>query len=125
MTESINRDLQRKVARAELSRRAFWMAVALLLVGYFGVMGWTVYEVRQTQTEGTPQGRRIVQLQETISDCVNPQGDCYKRGQKRTGDAIATLNLATLYAVYCVDRNPRADVPAIQACVRDLYADGE
>lgn len=125
MTENLDRDLRRRVARAELSRRAFIVGLVFVTACVVGALLALTVAIRQTQTDGTPTGRRIVALQETITDCVTPTGECYKRAQKRTGDAIATLNLATLYAVYCVDRNPHADIPSIQACVRDLYANGD
>lgn len=78
-------------------------------------------EVRATQLEGTPTGRRLLESSDQIISCTTPEGECFKRGQERTADAIATLNLGALYAIFCVDRNPDAGIPAIQRCVRDLY----
>ena len=121
MAEQIDTDLQRKVARAELSRRAFWLSLGLFIATFFGGLGWTVYEVRQTQTEGTPTGRRIVALQTTIEDCVNPAGECYKRSRANQESIVQTLNLGAVYAVFCVQRNPDAELPGIKDCVRALY----
>lgn len=99
MTEQMDHALQRKVARAELSRRAFWMSVAILCAAFFGAMGWTVYEVRSTQLEGTPTGQKLLTSADRIIDCTTPEGECYKRSQQRTGDAVSALNDATLRIV--------------------------
>lgn len=127
-----NPELARKVARAELSKRAFVLILALFVFSFSGVMAWGVYEIRKTQTEGTPTGKRIVALaettkttQDTLLDCVQPTGECYKRSRQNQADIVATLNLGAVYAVYCVDRNPQAEIAEIQACVAKLYESGK
>lgn len=116
-----DRSLERAVARRELLRRLILLSLLIFAASVgLGLLGLSL-QIRQTQTDGTPTGKRIVALQETINDCVNPKGECFKRGQARTADAIATLNLGALYAVYCVDHNPSAEIAKIQACVRRLY----
>lgn len=113
--------MQRKIARAELSRRAFIVTIAVLATSVVAALLALTLAIRQAQTDGTPTGKRIVALQETISDCVDPTGECYQRSQKRQAGVVATLNLGALYAIYCVDRNPQADIAEVQRCVQRLY----
>lgn len=116
-------------------RKAGWAAVFVgvgALVILFGWMQATMLdltqEVRKSQIEGTPFGKRVLASSDRVLDCTDPEGECFKRGQARTADVITTLNLGTVYAVFCVNRNPGASIEAVQRCVRDLYGapeDGE
>lgn len=121
MVEPLDHELHRKQVREVAGRRLLWVLVALLIIlVLLGQLGLSL-QIRQTQTDGTPQGKRIVALQQTISDCVNPQGACYKRSRQNQEDVVQALNLGTVYAVYCVNRNPDATLEEVQACVRKLY----
>lgn len=127
-----DRAYERAETRRELLRRFILLALVLFAAGVgFGLLGLSL-QIRQTQTDGTPTGRRIVSLQETINDCVNPEGACYQRSQKRTADVVSALNDGALFAVLCVQRNPavvnqpvEVAVAQIKACVQDLAAQGE
>jgi len=125
---TVDHELARKVARAELSKRALFVLIGIVGGAIVLTQIFLLFAIRGTQNEGTPTGRRIValsqttvDLQRTINDCVNPEGKCYQRSRDNQADVVATLNLGALYAVYCVDRNPQADIEDIQRCVKDLY----
>lgn len=119
--ERIDRDLQRKVARAELSRRALIVTMLLVAALVVGTQLVTILQVRKTQIEGTPTGQKLSASAERILDCTDPNGECYEKSQKRTADVIAALNLGALYGAYCVQQNPDATIPEVKACVKSLY----
>ena len=118
---TVDQQLQRRVARAELSRRAFIVGSALVAAFVVAALLTLSIQVRRTQLEGTPTGQRLLESSNRVLDCTSPDGECYKRSQKRTADVVTTLNLGALYAIFCTDRLPRADIKKIQACVRRLY----
>lgn len=118
-------DLERRITRSEFWRRILVLSVVLTFIVLISGLVTLSLQIRRTQETGSPIGKRIVGLTETIEGCVNPGGTCYQRSRKNQAEAIATLNLGALYAVYCVDRYPRASIAEVQACVRDLYRSSE
>lgn len=121
-------NLQRAVARQELARRLLAVALVAFMVGISLSFLGISWQIRRTQLEGSPTGQRLLASSDAVLDCTSPEGECFKRSQKRTADVVATLNLGTVYAVFCVNRNPGADIADIQKCVRSLYdapSDGE
>lgn len=118
-------DLHRKLARAELSRRAFIVSIAFVTALVVGALLTLSIQVRQTQIEGTPTGQKLLTASDRILDCTDPKGECYQRSQKRTADVVAALNLGAIYGAYCVQQNPRSTLPEIKACVEELYAEDQ
>lgn len=51
--------------------------------------------------QGNEQRKAIKAETELIEDCVTPDGECFARGQERTADAVASINIVTQYAVIC------------------------
>lgn len=85
-------------------------------------------EVRDTQIEGTPTGKKLIASADRILDCTDTTGDCYKRNQESTAQAVADLtgNLTrvVVLASACSSDLPRAlsvreREVAIQSCIID------
>lgn len=128
MTENMDRTLQRKVARAELSRRAFIVTVAFLAAALSGALLTLSLAIRSTQLEGTPTGRRLLEASDRIIDCTSPEGECYKRSQKRTGDAVSALNAATariVAAALACQADGATTEDDLLACITQRLDDGE
>lgn len=84
-------------------------------------------EVRNTQLEGTPTGKKLLESAEIIKDCTTPEGDCYKRAQERTADAVGDINRVVIMAAACASGLPAGlsvdeRQTEIQACVIDRLA---
>ncbi len=63
------------------------------------------------------------QNQETgdrIRSCTDPAGECFKRGQQRTGKAVAGINQVTIAVGQCVKDPPVHDV---RACLIKVMAE--
>lgn len=80
-----------RVTRYEVMKRALIIfisvVVTVVLVGVFvgvHVLVGLARDNRQTLT--------------TIRDCTQPSGACYRRGQQRTAEAVASLNAGTQQA---------------------------
>lgn len=118
---TVDQNVRRQVARAELTRRAFIVGAAFLTAALVGALLTLTLAIRSTQLEGTPTGQKLVRSADRILDCTDPNGDCFKQSQARTADVVAALNLGALYGAYCVQQNPDASIPQIKACVKRLY----
>lgn len=116
-----DQDLARRIARAELWRRVLVVSIVLTFAVLIGGVLWLSAQIRQTQQDGSPVGRRLVSLSETINGCVNPGGECFQRSQERQSNAVAMINLGALYGAYCVQHNPDATPGELKRCVERLY----
>lgn len=47
------------------------------------------------------QGRIIKQQAFQINDCTQPTGKCYKRGAKKTGEAVGSIGMTSVAAAAC------------------------
>jgi hypothetical protein len=102
--------------------RAAWLflgclASALIVAVLYALLAGahTTQAIRETQVNN-----RV--LLNTIRDCTQPTGECYRAGQKRTGDAVATINRVVILAAACaaVTTGTEPQVEArIHACVID------
>lgn len=61
---------------------------------------------------------QIKRLAAQIESCTNPTGECFKRGQRRTGEAVASINDVILAAAACDEGS--TPLPEIRACVAEL-----
>lgn len=67
---------------------------------------------------------------ERVRDCTDPAGACFKAGQQRTGQAVASINDAVVAAIACA-QEPPAVPPAkvaernetIRRCVEAVLTD--
>lgn len=94
---------------------------ALVLVGVLTTVAQTrelVGAVRETQQTNTG----TVNL---IRDCTEPQGGCFKRGQRRTAGAIDAITNASVYAAACADQPGVQGSDEIFACVVRKFAEDQ
>ena len=90
-----------------------------------------VDEVRKTQLEGTPLGKQLATSADRILDCTNPDGECTKRNQQQTAEAVRDLT-GNLTRVIVISAACSAGLPdgltvrqrevRIQSCVIDRLA---
>lgn len=103
----------RKVAWLFLGCLTSALVVAVLYALLAGAH--TTQAIRETQVNNRT-------LLNTINDCTQPTGKCYRAGQKRTGDAVASINRVVILAASCAvgenGREPQVEA-RIQACVID------
>lgn len=57
---------------------------------------------------------------DAIMDCTTPEGDCYRRSQDSTGDAVGGINVYAVYAAACADRPDTQTVTEIEKCILRL-----
>lgn len=82
-------------------RRIGWALVYLLVAALALSVVGVVAAIRQTQIEGTPNGRKILAASERILDCTDPEGECYQQGRKQTADAVSDVNRVVVLAAAC------------------------
>lgn len=125
----MNRGLVRPVIWALIG-----VGIALLVIG--GITATIRIQelttaIRETQQTGSPvllevarsaaqaktaaEASKAVQVQ--IADCLDPDGLCYKRSQRRSASAIGSINEITYYAVSCADEPGTQSLEEIQTCV--------
>lgn len=101
------REVRAKVARAETVKRAFIIVTAFLVAAVLVLVLWT---------------------QQTIRGCVDPDGECSKRGQEQTAKAVGDLNRVTILAAACAGELPPGltvdqRVDLISACITKRLAE--
>lgn len=85
-------------------------------------------EIRATQQAGSPAVKAAIDAAESadagtdyIKDCVEAGGECYKDNQRRSADAIASLNQVAILASGCAagfaELPPDRRVAETQQCV--------
>jgi len=114
-------ELARRVARADFFGRLTRIVALGLLIGILGLLVWLAISIRDTQLEGTPTGKAILESSNRIKSCTTPGADCYERGVRAQAGAISSINEITIYAVTCGQQNPDASVTVVQDCVQSLY----
>jgi hypothetical protein len=115
--------------------RVIGNVVVFSLVGVFLVLlltnvartGDLVSAIRETQKSNTGLTRETHSTTDLIRSCVDPSGRCFKRGQRRTAQAVADINRVIVLAAACsVGVPPSLSVAdrqvAIQSCVIDRLA---
>lgn len=89
------------------------MVLATLLQTYL-----LAEEIRDSQQTNS-------QIIDTIKDCTQPKGDCYREGQRRTNSAVVAISEATsqaaVYAAYCVKQVSNESVAQIERCVNEQF----
>jgi hypothetical protein len=115
------RPLPRAETRALFFRR---MAVAFMAAALMVALGAVLYiavQIRGTQIEGSPTGKRI-------ESCTTPGKPCYDRGQAQTAKAVAQLLTGNVNALACAMQVPPGTtvdetIDLITACLRRLPVD--
>ena len=98
-------------------RGSAWAVIGALVATLVVGLIWT-------QTQMTERTKAIRAAQESstaslrvIKDCTRPQGQCFERGQRQTGQAVATINEVSIIAAACADDPARQTVEQIRVCV--------
>lgn len=126
---------EHQIARTTAARRLAVGLLAISVVLMLVVATLGVVLIRSSQKANTStldsardaaeSAKRSVTL---IEDCVTPQGECAKRGQKQTAKAIGDIGQAQLIMLSCaftVDRpgmTAEEFLAALQPCVARMVA---
>lgn len=65
-----------------------------------------VTAIRETQTTNTAVVQDTHATAELIKSCVEPSGDCFRQGQRRTATAVADINRVVILAAACASGLP-------------------
>lgn len=99
--------------RPELVRkRAVNIAMGRLLIALFII--WLV-GTNMIQVWDIFEGR---EQRGILVDCTSPGGECYERGQERTGEAVGNINRIVVLAAACADRPGAHTVLEIERCIK-------
>lgn len=110
------------------AKRIFWIRLCIVLVSLFSmttvsVIVWAVLEIRETQLNGTPTGKAILESAETIESCTTPGRACYRRNQENLAGAINSINDYTIFAIACgvnlVQGEQKPTPNQVRKCVSD------
>jgi cytoskeletal protein RodZ len=132
-------DIAAREGKAEQLKRVLIALTLLTSIVALVFLIWIVVLIRNTQTTNSPlfqqaatQTAEIKALAEQIDSCVDqtatdgdPKGECAKEGQRSQSEAIASINVITLYAAVCgplVSADQPLDVrlSIIRTCVSNL-----
>lgn len=103
-------------------RAAFWTRLFAVVVFAFLVFNSAAVTFLNVQdSERIQQNRRI---QQTIRDCVTPDGECYRDNQRQRATTVREINHHSVLAAACavvvrVDDPVEARVEAIAECIRE------
>lgn len=126
--------IRRQAYRADLATRAYIVFVSVTLVASLVVLSFLaiqdhhrIQQNQEIQTFIKHQSVRNGQIGREIRDCTQPNGRCYQRAQRRTADAVASINKVAILAAACsIGVPPTLEVTqrqvAIQQCVIDRLA---
>lgn len=100
--------------RDERRRRVIGLVIGVLigvLVAGLATVPVLLGQIRSTQLEGTPTGKKLLASAETIEDCTTPGGKCYERGQRQTAQILSSAQRIILLSAACsVDLDPAQPV---------------
>jgi hypothetical protein len=119
---------EHRVIRAEIVTRVFIVLVAALLaVTAYGVFLIRHQQVQSVSTLSSAKqaSHDAAETAKVIKSCVDPDGRCYQRGQRRTADAVANINRVVILASACAVGQTGSVgriQTAVQACVIDRLA---
>lgn len=117
-------------------RKLTWAIVGMLvglIVAALVSVPVAVWQIRDTQLEGTPLGKKLTTSAERILDCTDagtdtePPGDCYTKNQERTAEVLASVQQITVLAAACaldtsIDQPISVRVARISRCITDGLA---
>lgn len=79
-----------------------------------------VSQIRVTQIDNTEKSDQRDETLLAIQDCTQPAGKCFKRGQRRTAQAVAQLLTGNVNALACAMQVPEGtSVDDTVAMIRD------
>jgi hypothetical protein len=105
------------------SRLATWWKF-LIVFGVLTIVVTTAFvivtlaEVQRLSETNNRLNERTVQIANRLEDCTTPHGACYEDSQRRTGQAVVTLNEVTQAAVICADQPGVITRPEMESCIK-------
>jgi hypothetical protein len=110
----------RRVVRADLATRAFVVFVATSLVTTLAFLLTLTVQSAHRGKDNRDTLTRIKAQSTLIKSCTTPGESCYERGQRQTGDAVASINRVIIASASCAvgqTGTPAQIEDAIRACV--------
>lgn len=115
---------------ASKRRRVLVATAGALVVALVSVVVTAVIVAAVSSSETNERGaNRVEQNQRNdetlalIKDCTQPDGECFKRGQRRTAAAVGDINRVVILAASCASGPVKKSVEEIQSCVIARLAD--
>jgi hypothetical protein len=111
-------------------RAVVWVLIGVMaatVIALVLVAASLTAQIRQTQLEGTPTGKKLVAASDRILDCTDPAGgrdSCYQRNQRRTAEAVGQIGAANILTVVCALNVPNGTplqeaLDQVTQCVAD------
>lgn len=99
------------------------LGIGLVLATFLAALA-VIGEIRDTQLEGTPTGKRLLASSDRILDCTETDGECFKANQRRLADAVSDIGATNILAVVCALQVPNGTplndaLDQVTACVVD------
>lgn len=82
----------------------FALLLAASLLFQFTANRSDAQKIEDLLLQGFEQRAALQDQADLIVDCTSPGGECFERGQQRTAEAVAGLNVVTEYSVICGER---------------------
>lgn len=118
-TKPLNQQRSRKAlfALLYLCAGVFVVGMVFVITAIFGI----VDDIREDQKVNASTNKAVL-------DCTDPEGECAKRGQEATGQAVQNIGQLSVYASACAaEADPKLPVRQrariIQHCVTGLLED--
>lgn len=99
-----------QINRRELALRSVVVIIAAVIITILGLLTYSALT-----------GREILQ---EIESCTTPDGECSKRGEAATGNAVTSLNNIIVAAATCADEPGVQGRTEIEMCMRDMLLGG-
>ncbi len=123
-------DLHRKTARASLATRVFVLFVGVSLSLLLIVTAVIVGQIRgqQVQSAGTLKSANAAaksaqDTADSIHSCVTPGEPCFRRAQRQTAGAVASINRVVILAAACAV-GKTGTVTEIQTAIQGCVIEG-
>ena len=109
-----------------LRRRIGWVVLYLAAATAILLLVFTVMQIRVTQRSSVQTVKSSAKTLDVVEDCTQPNGKCFRRGQRQTASAVQTITevqtQAAIFAAYCVRQDPNSSVAQIERCVKRQFA---
>lgn len=95
-------ELDKRRLRADLVVRLAVVFVALFVSVLLATLSILTVQARQDIVSNGELSEEVLKTQELLIDCTTPPGECYRRGEQRTAEAVFGINEGNLLAVAAV-----------------------
>lgn len=98
---------------------SFVVQLLLLIMVVVGIAA--LVEIEREQMKAEADRQKIEQIAKHIESCVEPTGDCARRGERTASTAVRAINQISIYAAYCasVHQGPTpVKIRDVEMCVQ-------